>query len=42
MWQYITPAFLSEYKIVLFDYVGAGNSDLAAYNASYRTADSYV
>lgn len=42
MWQYITPAFMSDYKIVLFDYVGAGNSDLNAYNASYRTVDGYV
>jgi len=32
MWRFITPAFESKYKIVLFDYVGAGRSDLRAYN----------
>ncbi|MBM7699896.1 alpha/beta fold hydrolase [Kurthia huakuii] len=42
MWQYITPAFESTYKMVLFDYVGAGQSDLNAYNATYRSADGYV
>lgn len=33
MWRFITPAFEADYKIVLFDYVGCGHSDLAAYNA---------
>lgn len=32
MWRYITPAFENDYKIILFDYVGAGNSDISAYN----------
>ncbi|RYZ18534.1 MAG: alpha/beta hydrolase [Chitinophagaceae bacterium] len=32
MWRYLTPAFENDYKIVLFDYVGAGHSDLSAYN----------
>ena len=32
MWRYITPAFQDEYRIVLFDYVGAGKSDLSSYN----------
>ncbi|MDF2436184.1 MAG: alpha/beta hydrolase fold protein [Bacteroidota bacterium] len=32
MWRYITPAFEDNYKIVLFDYVGAGNSDLKSYD----------
>ena len=32
MWRYVTPAFENDYKIVLFDYVGAGRSDLSAYN----------
>jgi sigma-B regulation protein RsbQ len=31
MWRYIVPAFQDDYKIVLFDHVGAGNSDLSAY-----------
>jgi sigma-B regulation protein RsbQ len=32
MWRFITPAFEDDYKIVLFDYVGSGKSDLSAYN----------
>jgi sigma-B regulation protein RsbQ len=31
MWRYITPAFENDYRIILFDYVGAGKSDLTAY-----------
>jgi sigma-B regulation protein RsbQ len=38
MWRYIIPAFEDDYRIVLFDYVGAGKSDLSAYDAS-RYAD---
>src|SRR5687768_7506758 len=33
MWRYITPAFQDDYRIVLFDYVGSGKSDLRAYDA---------
>lgn len=33
MWRFVTPAFEDDYRIVLFDYVGAGKSDLAAYDA---------
>jgi sigma-B regulation protein RsbQ len=32
MWRLVTPAFEDQYRIVLFDYVGAGGSDLAAYD----------
>ena len=32
MWRFITPAFKDKYKIILFDYVGCGKSDLASYN----------
>lgn len=31
MWRYITPAYENDYKIVLFDYVGAGKSDKSSY-----------
>lgn len=31
MWRFITPAFEKDYKIILFDYVGSGQSNLAAY-----------
>jgi sigma-B regulation protein RsbQ len=43
MWRYIAPAFEDEYRIVLFDYVGAGKSDLAAYDADrYSRLDGYA
>ncbi|MCQ6557115.1 alpha/beta fold hydrolase [Paenibacillus mendelii] len=43
MWQYITPSFEKSYRIVLFDYVGSGNSDLSAYTSEkYRTFQGYV
>jgi sigma-B regulation protein RsbQ len=32
MWRFITPAFENEYRIILFDYVGAGQSDVSSYH----------
>jgi sigma-B regulation protein RsbQ len=32
MWRFVTPAFEEEYRIVLYDHVGAGHSDLSAYS----------
>jgi len=43
MWRFITPAFEEQYKLVLFDYVGSGKSDLGAYDAErYQTLDGYA
>lgn len=43
MWRYITPAFESAYKIILFDYVGAGKSDKYAYNEErYSSLQGYA
>jgi sigma-B regulation protein RsbQ len=43
MWRWITPAFENEYRIVLYDHVGAGQSDLKAYRREkYRTLDGYA
>src|SRR6476660_7273252 len=43
MWRFVTPAFADDYKVVLFDYVGSGKSDLAAYDAErYSTLDGYA
>ncbi len=43
MWRLVTPAFENEYRIVLFDHVGAGKSDLSAYDRSkYATLDGYA
>jgi sigma-B regulation protein RsbQ len=43
MWRLVTPAFEDDYRIVLFDYVGSGRSDLSAYDAErYATLDGYA
>jgi sigma-B regulation protein RsbQ len=43
MWRYITKEFESDFRIVLFDYVGSGSSDLSAYDpARYSTLDGYA
>lgn len=43
MWRYITTRFMKDYKIVLFDHVGSGNSDLAAYDPDkYSTLKGYA
>lgn len=43
MWRFVTPAFEDDYRIVLFDYVGSGGSDLAAYDPDrYGRLDGYA
>src|ERR1700749_312074 len=43
MWRYVYPSFEEDYKIILFDHVGAGNSDLSAYNSQkYIELDGYA
>ncbi|HLL85033.1 MAG TPA: alpha/beta hydrolase, partial [Longimicrobium sp.] len=43
MWRFIVPAFEEDYRIVLFDYVGSGRSDAAAYSAErYGSLDGYA
>lgn len=43
MWRFVTPAFEDEYRVVLFDHVGAGRSDLSAYNrAKYESLRGYA
>ena len=43
MWRFMAPAFEDTYRVVLFDHVGAGRSDLAAYDrAKYGTLDGYA
>lgn len=42
-WKYITDAFLKDYKVVLFDYVGSGSSDVSQYDYhKYATLDGYA
>jgi sigma-B regulation protein RsbQ len=43
MWRFMVPAFEKDYRIVLFDYVGSGKSDLNAYDAErYSTLEGYA
>jgi sigma-B regulation protein RsbQ len=32
MWRFVAPDFAVDHRVVLFDYVGAGNSDLSVYD----------
>jgi sigma-B regulation protein RsbQ len=43
MWRFVTPAFEDDYRIVLFDYVGSGKSDLQAYSPErYGSLEGYT
>ncbi len=43
MWRLVAPAFEDDYRVVRFDHVGAGRSDLAAYDrARYSSLDGYA
>jgi len=43
MWRFLSPAFQDEYRVVLFDHVGAGKSDLSQYSRQkYGTLNGYA
>lgn len=43
MWRFVAPRFESEFRVVLFDHVGAGLSDLSAYDPDrYSTLAGYA
>ena len=43
VWRHVTPEFEQDYRIVLFDHVGAGKSDLSQYDEEkYSTLDGYA
>jgi sigma-B regulation protein RsbQ len=43
MWRLVAPAFEQTHKVVLFDHVGAGGSDLASYDpVKYDSLDGYA
>ncbi len=43
MWRFVEPAFRDGFRTVLFDYVGAGGSDLKAYDPErYSTLQGYA
>ena len=43
MWRHVAPAFADDHRIVLFDHVGAGRSDLSAYDRTkYDSLTGYA
>jgi sigma-B regulation protein RsbQ len=43
MWRYVWPAFATDYRIVLFDHVGVGGSDVQAYDRErYSSLQGYA
>jgi sigma-B regulation protein RsbQ len=43
MWRYLVPEFEVDHKVVLFDHVGSGKSDLSAYDPErYGSLDGYA
>jgi sigma-B regulation protein RsbQ len=43
MWRLVAPAFEDDYKVVLFDHVGAGKSDTSAFSKTkYNTLAGYA
>ncbi|XTZ15367.1 alpha/beta fold hydrolase [Micromonospora echinospora] len=43
MWRFITPRLADDYRVVLFDHVGSGGSDLSAYRPQrYSSLQGYA
>ena len=43
MWRFLTPMLETNYRIVLFDYVGCGQSDLSSYDKKrYSSLEGYA
>ena len=43
MWRFLTPELQKTFRIVLFDYVGSGNSDISQYNKErYSRLEGYA
>jgi sigma-B regulation protein RsbQ len=43
MWRYVAPAFEDEFRVVRFDFVGSGGSDLTSYDPQrYSTLQGYA
>ena len=43
MWRLVTPAFEPDYRVIVFDYIGHGQSDRTAYDPRrYESLDGYA
>ncbi|MCJ2035970.1 alpha/beta fold hydrolase [Methylobacterium sp. J-068] len=43
MWRFVAPAFEESHRTIVFDHIGAGGSDLTAYDADkYASLDGYA
>ncbi|MES2715321.1 MAG: alpha/beta hydrolase [Pseudomonadota bacterium] len=43
MWRFVAPAFEASHRVVLFDHIGCGKSDLAAYDSRrHRRLEGYA
>ena len=43
MWRLVAPEFAVDHRVVLFDHVGSGRSDLSAYDpVKYGSLDGYA
>jgi sigma-B regulation protein RsbQ len=43
VWRYVSPAFENDYKVILFDYIGSGQSDKSSYNKEkYSSLSGYA
>ena len=43
MWRFVAPAFEQDFRVILFDHIGAGGSDLSAYDpVKYASLDGYA
>src|SRR5688500_18321851 len=43
MWDAVAPSFEADFRVILMDHVGAGQSDLSAYDSvKYGSLDGYA
>ena len=43
MWRFVAPAFERDHKVILFDYVGSGRSEIGAFSSErYRDLSGYA
>ena len=43
MWRFLTPYLVNDFQVILFDYVGCGQSDLSAFDKSvYSNLEGYA